>query len=105
MIDVTGLGMLVLQPSNIAYARLLSESPKLLAGSVVKNVDMQFLGRIVDVIGCQRGITNQSEGLVIGGNQHIYMRPQGFVARHRNWLSPQGPHGLHVPEKHDHHSV
>src|ERR1035441_2198690 len=88
--------MLVLQPCYIAHARLASKFPELLACTVVKNVDMELLRGIVDIIRRQRRIAHQGQRFVISWNKYIYMRPYSFVAGHRNGLPPQRPHGLHV---------
>ena len=104
-VDVAGLGMLVVVAGLVADAGLEGELLKLLAAAVVENVDVHLVGRPVHIERAQRGVAHHVQRLVIGGNQHIDMRPFLGIVRQRHRRAAQRPDGLEVAQKEDEEGI
>ena len=74
-VDVARLGVGVVRAGFVADPGLEGEALKLLAAAVVKNVDVQLVGRPVHVQCAQRRVAHHIERLVVGGDQNVDVRP------------------------------
>jgi hypothetical protein len=105
VIDVASLGMVVFLARDVADPGGLGEFAERLAAAIVEDVDMQLLGRVIDIVGGEGGITNQRKRFIVGGDEHVDVRPEAFVIGQGKRLALQRRAGLHETHDHDEDGV
>jgi hypothetical protein len=105
VVDVAGLSVKIVLARDVADPGLLGEEAEVLAAAVVKDVDVELFGRVVDVDGGQGGVADQRERLVVGGDKDVDVGPVGFAVGQRHGSAPQRKAGLQVAEHHDERGV
>ena len=100
-VDVAGLGVSVVVAGDVADAGFFGEGAEGLALAVVEDVDVELVGGPVDVHGGERGIANDAEGLVVGGDEEIDVGPVFLEPGEGHGRTLERPNGLHEAEEED----
>ncbi len=98
-VDVAGLGVHVVRARAVADAGLKGELLELLAAAVVEDVDVQLVGGPIHVERAERGVADDIERLVVGGDEDVDVRPFFGSIGQRHGRAAQRPDGLKVAEK------
>ena len=93
--------MLVVGARPVADAGIEGELLELRAAAVVEDVDVKLFRGPIHVERAQRGITHHVERLVIGGNEHVDVRPFVCIVGQRDGSAAQRPDGLKVAQEED----
>ena len=101
LILVAGLGVGVIVARHVADAGFFGKDAELVALAIVQDVDVEPVGRPVDVHGGQRGVANDAERLVVRGDEEIDSRPLIGIVRQRHGGAAQRPESLQVTEVED----
>src|SRR5208283_5361267 len=80
-------------------AGIEGELLKFRATAVVEDVDVEFLGGPVHVERAQRGVTHHIERLVVGGNEHVDVRPFLRIVGQGDGSAAQRPDGLEISQE------
>ena len=105
VVDVAGLGLGVVAAGDVADAGFDGELAELFAVAVVEDVDVEFVGGPVDVEGGERGVADDAERLVVGGDEEVDFGPVLGIVRQGDGGAAQGPDGLQKAEIEDAESV
>ncbi len=104
-VDVAGLGVLVVVAGHVADAGLFSEGAELGALPVIKDVDVELVGGPVNVHGGERGVADDGERLVVGGDEEVDGGPGVGIVGEGDGGAAEGPEGLEVAEEEDDEGV
>ncbi len=96
MVDVAGLGALVVRTDDVAATAGLGEVAELLAPPVIEDPDVHLIARPVDVERRQHGRAHQVQRLVVAGYVDVDGGPVRRVGRHRHRLAVQRIGRLHI---------
>ena len=83
MVNVTRFSVFGTDTCDVLHAGKLSEFFEFFTATVVKNVNLNFVGRPVNVAGGQHRGAHNFQGFVVGGNVYIHRWPQGKIIRQR----------------------
>ncbi len=100
-VDVARLGVLVVGARPVADAGIEGELLKFRAAAVVEDVDVELVGGPIHVERAQRGVTHHVERLVVGGNEHVDVRPFLRIVGQSDGSAAQRPDGLEVTQEQD----
>ncbi|MNM73569.1 hypothetical protein D3C81_853000 [compost metagenome] len=81
MVEVTGLGVLVVRPHDVAHPDLVGERAERFAPAIVEDVDAQALAGPVQAQGRQHRGAHHRQVFVVGGDQQVDRRPVRRVCR------------------------
>ena len=102
VIDVPGLGVVVLFALDVANAHRLGEFAEGVAASVVEEINLEFFRGPVEVQGRKDGGLDDFERLVVGRDEDVDRGPDRAVGGERIGLAVQDPADLEVAEdRHD----
>ena len=101
MIDVARLRVVVVWPDEVAAASRFGEPGELRPPAVVKQVDLELVGRIIHRHRSQDGRLNDVEVFIVGRNEDVDRRPFLGRRRQRNRLAVEGPDHLEVADHQD----
>ena len=96
LIEVAGLGVVVVVARQVTNAQLGAEVAKVVAFAIVQHIHAQTLGGPVQSHGRKDCLLHHAQGLVVGGNENIDAGPGVGVFRQRYRLALQRPGGLKI---------
>jgi len=105
VVEVAGLGVLVVGAGDVAAADRLRELAELLALAVVEQPDAHLVGRPVDRHRRQHRGAHDRHRLVVGGYVDVDRGPGRRVLGQRHRLAPERPRRLRVAEHQHGHGV
>ena len=97
-IDVAGLGVFVVVAGHVADAGLFGEGAKLGTFAVIKDVDVELVGRPIHVDRGQGGVANNAERLVVAGDEDVDGGPVFCAVGKRHRGAAQRPECLQIAE-------
>src|ERR1700678_162776 len=95
-IDIPRLGVLIVVASDVSDLRLFAELSKIFSPPIVEDIDVQFLRRVIDISRRKRRRTYHQQGLVIGWNENVHVRPLINVGGQWGGRPAQWADGLNV---------
>ena len=105
MIKIASLGVVVIWTNDVPNTRQLRELTKLIASTVVQNIDVQLVLRPIDGHRAQNGRAHNRQIFVVGRNIDIHRRPCGRVVRQRHRLALQRPDALKIAQHQSEHRI
>ncbi len=101
VVQVAGLGVVVLLPGDVAHPGPGGEGGERLAATVVEQIDVHLVRRVLQLLGGQHRIHHHRQFLVVGGDVNVHGGPVRQVLRHRHDGPLQRMQRLDVTEEHD----
>ena len=101
VVDIAGLGLEVIAAGDVADAGFDGKLAELFAVAVVEDVDVEPVGRPVNVERGEGGVAYDAEGLVVGGNEQVDFGPVVGIVGQGDGRAAQGPDGLQEAEVED----
>lgn len=74
----------VVRSGDIAHASIGGKNRKLPPLTVVQQIDVELIFRVINALRGEHRIAHHVQAFVIGRNINIYRRPQGNIVRQRN---------------------
>ncbi|MNN06087.1 hypothetical protein D3C81_1188660 [compost metagenome] len=102
MVEVTGLGMVVVAAHDVADTHLVGKLAKFIALAIVEDIDTQFVLWPVDPQGGVNRTAHHRQVFVVRRDQQIDRRPQCRVGRQLHGLAVKRPARLDVAEDQHH---
>ncbi len=93
--------MQIIVARHVTDTGLFGEPAELVAATVVEDVDVELVGRPVDIHCGQGRVLYDAEWLIVSGDEQIDCGPEVRIVRQRHWGATQGPERLHIAEKED----
>ena len=98
VVEVAGLGVVVVGAGDVADAALGGELAELVTPAIVEQIDPHLVVRPVHGDGAEHRRADDGHRLVIGGDVDVHGGPEGDVLRHGNRLALERPERLHIAQ-------